>query len=69
MTIIRDGDNKVRKVKNLKLIQYDLPGGLGNMDELDVPCVEYLVIGNSSDWVDWMRQDIFEVLNPKVEIK
>ena len=67
--LIHDKNDKPRKVKNLRKVFYDLPAGLGKFDLESVPCIEYLVIGGTIPWMDWMRLDAFKLLNPGVEVK
>ena len=67
--LIYDKKNKPRKVKNLRKVFYDLPNELGNYDIKSVPCIEYLVIGGTVPWLDWMRFDTFKLLNPSIEVK
>ena len=66
--LIFDKHNKPRKVKNLRKIFHDLPDILGKFDTESVPCVEYLVMGGTVPWFDWMRLDVFKLINPGVEI-
>lgn len=63
--VIRDASGKARKVKNIRNVIHEIPNDLGEIDYIKY--VEYIVIGNSREWVDYCRLDIFELLNPDIK--
>lgn len=57
--------SKERNVKSLKVVNHEINRN-GNPE--DVKCVEFVVIGRSSEWIDWMYYDDFKKYNPEKDI-
>ncbi len=66
MLILNPIINKEQSIKNLKVVFYNLPDKKGEMQ--NVKCVEFTVIGNHSEWKDWLLYRDFKNSNEIINI-
>ncbi len=65
-TIVHPGMKKQYQVKNLRLVSHAISE---DGTERDVECVEFLIVGNNSEWEDWALYEDFKELNPNISIE
>ena len=62
--VVIRGPNGVMKARNLKLITHEI----NIQDVTPQPIVEFTVVGRTSEWRDFLAKDIFDLLNPNIEV-
>jgi len=58
--------NKEVNIKDLKVVSYSLPNKQGKKRK--TKCVEFVVIGNNSEWIDWSFYREFKKINQHINI-
>ena len=64
--IIDPASKKIRKVRNLKIVDHGLADENGEVQ--CVPCVEFIVIGRNHEWPFWATLVDFKKWNSDIEI-
>jgi len=65
MNLIHPITYKQREIKELEIVFHDIPDEHGEMQK--VKCVEFIVIGNNTEWKDYLYFDDFKKANPELE--
>lgn len=53
-------------IKDLKIVNYKIFNNVGV--EEDTKCIEFIIIGNNSEWVDWSLYYDFKKRNPHIDM-
>jgi hypothetical protein len=66
MIIYNSRTKKEQTVKELKIVNYDMPNKNGEVES--VKCVEFVVIGQNREWKDWLLYRDFMNSNENIKI-
>jgi len=65
MKLIQPTTNEEKEIKDLVIVFHDIPNEFGKMESRK--CVEFTIIGNNSEWTDYLYFEDFKETNPVLE--